>query len=57
MNIPLLDLVGHSSFMLTAISFCLRDMILLRAVAIVSGLVGVIYNYLIPVGPLWIPMF
>lgn len=57
MNIPMLDLVGHLAFMLTAISFYLRDMILLRAIAIVSCIVGVIYNYLIPVEPLWIPIF
>jgi hypothetical protein len=57
MNIPLLDVVGHASFLLTAISFYVRDMLLLRALAIIAGLVGIVYNYLIPIGPLWLPIF
>ena len=35
----------------------LRDMILLRSVAIVSGLVGMVYNYMVPGGPLWLVIF
>ena len=57
MNFPLLDVVGHASFLLTAVSFYVRDMLLLRSLAIIAGLVGIGYNYLIPVGPLWLPIF
>ena len=41
MSLTLLDAVGHVSFLLTALSFFVRDMIVLRGLAIVSGLVGV----------------
>ncbi len=57
MSLTLLDVVGHVSFLLTAVSFYVRDMIILRAVAIVSGLVGVAYNYWLPAGALWLPIF
>ena len=30
---------------------------MLRSLAIIAGLVGIGYNYLIPVGPLWLPIF
>jgi len=56
-TLTLLDLIGHSSFLLTAISFGVRDMMFLRILAIISGLVGIYYNYSILVGPLWIPIF
>jgi hypothetical protein len=57
MSLTLLDVVGHASFMLTAFSFYVRDMMVLRALAIVSGLVGVGYNYWLPAGPLWLVIF
>jgi len=41
MSLTLLDVVGHASFALTALSFYVRDMMVLRALAIVAGLVGV----------------
>lgn len=55
MTIP--DVVGHTSFLLTAVSFYVRDMMVLRALAIASGVVGVAYNYWLPAGPLWLPIF
>jgi CRP-like cAMP-binding protein len=53
----LLAIIGHTSFALTALSFYLRDILLLRALAIVSGLVGMVYNYFVPGGPLWLVLF
>ncbi len=57
MTLTLLDLVGHTSFLLTAMSFYVRDMVLLRVLAIGSGIVGVAYNYFLPAGPLWLVIF
>lgn len=53
----MVDLVGHASFLLTAMSFYVRDMMLLRVLAIGSGLVGIGYNYFLPAGPLWLVIF
>lgn len=57
MTFTLLDMVGHASFLLTALSFYVRDMVLLRVLAIASGIVGVAYNYFLPAGPLWLVIF
>ncbi len=57
MGLTLLDIAGHTSFALTALSFYLRDIILLRALAIVSGVVGIAYNFWLPAGPLWLVIF
>lgn len=51
------DFAGHLSFILTAASFMLRDMLLLRSMAIASGMVGVVYNYYVSGGPLWLVIF
>ncbi len=57
MSSVVVPILGHVAFGLTAVSFFYRDMLVLRALAIASGLIGIIYNYVIPVGPLWIPIF
>tara|TARA_B100000530_G_scaffold164009_1_gene103177 strand:- start:409 stop:1092 length:684 start_codon:yes stop_codon:yes gene_type:complete len=57
MELTFFDLVGHVAFLLTAISFYLKDILLLRFLAIVSSLVGIGYNYFLDVGPLWLPIF
>ncbi|MGY8958792.1 MAG: hypothetical protein ACKVKG_04535, partial [Alphaproteobacteria bacterium] len=57
MSLSFLDIVGHTSFLLTALSFYVRDMMVLRALAVVSGVVGVAYNYWLPAGPLWLLIF
>lgn len=57
MQLTLLDAIGHLSFGLTAVSFYVRDILLLRSLAILSGLVGIAYNYSIPSGPLWLVIF
>jgi hypothetical protein len=50
------EIAGHTSFALAALSFFVRDMILLRSLAIASGVVGVFFNYLVSFGPMWIPI-
>ena len=40
-----LNLLGHLSFFMTSISFLMKDMILLRSLAIVSCGLGIAYNY------------
>ncbi len=51
------DAIGHLSFVLSALSFIMRDMLMLRSVALVSAAVGIYYNYAIPAGPLWLVIF
>ena len=57
LELTYLDFIGHVSFLITALSFALRDMMALRIFAIVSCLIGIAYNYLIPEGPLWLVIF
>ena len=49
--------IGHFAFFLTAVSFLLKDIILLRTTAVVSSLVGIGYNYFSLAGPNWLPIF
>lgn len=57
MTFTLVDMTGHTAFALTALSFYVRDILVLRGVAVVGGLVGLAYNYFIPSGPLWLVIF
>ena len=57
MSLTGIELIGHLAFFLTAISFWLKDMLLLRFIAVASALVGITYNYSADVGPLWLPIF
>ncbi len=57
MTLTLLDLAGHFSFALSALSFALRDMLLLRGLAMARGVGGIGSNYFIPAGPLWLVIF
>ncbi len=56
MSLTGIELIGHLAFFLTAISFWLKDMLLLRYIAVASAFVGITYNYSIDVGPLWLPI-
>ena len=49
--------IGHLAFLLTAVSFLLKDIILLRTTAVVSSIVGIGYNYFSVSGPNWLPIF
>ena len=57
MTLTLLDIVGHTAWVLVALSYYVRDILVLRGLAVVSGLVSLVYNYFIPVGPLWLVIF
>lgn len=48
--------IGHLSYGLTALSFCVRDILLLRFIAVASCTAGILFNYFQPVGPLWLPI-
>ena len=51
------NFLGHLSFFVTTISFLMKDIILLRALAIVSSAFGIIYNYHVTSEPLWLVIF
>ena len=57
MSVSWIEFVGHLAFFLTAVSFLLKDMILLRFIAAISALVGITYNYMLSSGPNWLPIF
>ena len=48
--------IGHFSYGLTALSFCVRDILLLRFIAVASCAAGILFNYFQPAGPLWLPI-
>ena len=52
MNIA--TLAGHLAFGLIAFSFLVKDIFWLRIVSILASLFSVLYNYIIPVEPLWL---
>ena len=49
--------IGRLAFLLTAVLFLLKDIILLRTTAVVSSIVGIGYNYFSVSGPNWLPIF
>ena len=57
MELTLWAFFGHASFALTAISFYVRDMLVLRSLSICAGAVGIVYNYKLEGGPLWLVIF
>jgi len=52
-----LEIIGHASFAIGAVSYWVRDEIWLRGLLIVSFLSGIVYDLLPPVGPLWLVVF
>jgi len=52
MNIA--TLAGHLAFGLIAFSFLVKDIFWLRIVSIAASLFSVLYNYIIPVDPMWL---
>jgi len=52
MNIA--TLAGHLAFGLIAFSFLVKDILYLRLVSVVASLFSVLYNFYIPVEPMWI---
>ena len=57
MTLTVYEVLGHLSYTLTGLSFFMRDMMLLRVLSIASCVVGIVYGYLIPSGPLWLVIF
>ena len=47
-------IAGHLAFGLIAFSFLVKDILYLRLVSIVASLFSVLYNFYIPVEPMWI---
>ena len=45
------DAAVHLSFVLSAFSFVMRNLLMLRSIALMSAAVGIYYNYEIPAGP------
>ena len=52
-----LEVVGHASFAIGAVSYWVRDEVWLRGLLIVSFLAGIVYDALPPAGPLWLVVF
>ena len=52
MNIA--TIAGHLAFCLIAFSFLVKDILYLRLVSVVASLFSVLYNFYIPVEPMWI---
>lgn len=51
------EAVGHASFGLSAIAWTQRDIVTLRLFALLSLVLGLIYNATLPTGPLWLVLF
>ena len=51
-----IDIAGHLSFLIVAISLAMKDIIFLRILGICSGIVGIFYNYFVTSDPLWVPI-
>jgi hypothetical protein len=56
-TLTMVDVFGHLSFALIAVSYAVRDMLVLRVISVASGLIGLFYNYFLPGGPLWLAIF
>ncbi len=50
----LYDIIGNLAFLLIACSFLVRDILWLRALSVIASLAAIVYNYYVPVRPLWI---
>ena len=54
MNIA--TIAGHLAFGLIAFSFLVRDILYLRILSILASLFSVLYNFYIPLEPMWLPI-
>lgn len=46
--------LGHLTFVLIAVSYLVRDMLLLRVLSIVASVAGIVYYRYVPAEPLWL---
>ena len=49
-------LAGHLAFGLIAFSFLVKDILYLRILSILASLFSVLYNFYIPIEPMWLPI-
>jgi len=54
MNIA--TIAGHLAFGLIAFSFLVKDILYLRILSILASLFSVLYNFYIPIEPMWLPI-
>ncbi len=54
MNIA--TIAGHLAFGLIAFSFLVKDILYLRILSIFASLFSVLYNFYIPIEPMWLPI-
>tara|TARA_B100000287_G_C20511372_1_gene733161 strand:- start:307 stop:963 length:657 start_codon:yes stop_codon:yes gene_type:complete len=54
MNIA--TIAGHLAFGLIAFSFLVKDILWLRILSVLASLFSVLYNYFIPIEPMWLPI-
>lgn len=52
----LATIAGHLAFGLIAFSFLVKDILWLRIVSVIASLFSVMYNYFIPITPMWLPI-
>ena len=57
MNEIQIIIIGNISFAVTAFSYLMKDIVLLRVIAILSCFLGVIYNFFAAQEPLWLVIF
>jgi hypothetical protein len=53
----LANVIGTLSFALSALAYLMTDILKLRMLAIAAGVTGLLYNALLPSGPLWLVLF
>jgi hypothetical protein len=51
-----LKLAGHLAYTLIFFSFLVRNILWLRALAIVASFTSIVYNFYVPTNPLWVPI-
>jgi CRP-like cAMP-binding protein len=49
-----IELVGHMTYLLLAVSYLVRDLVWLRRIAIPASLCSITFNYFAPAEPLWL---
>lgn len=49
-----MEFIGHLTFGLIAMSYLVRDIVILRILSIIASVAGIIFNYYAPTEPLWL---
>ncbi|MBV9211703.1 MAG: cyclic nucleotide-binding domain-containing protein [Acidobacteria bacterium] len=48
------ELAAHAASILTAIAYLVKDILWLRLLTILACIAGIVFNYFLPQGPLWV---